>query len=338
MQTENILEIEDLKISFNLRDGTVNAVNGVSFSVRPGEVLGVVGESGSGKSLTARAIMNLLPRAADVTGGRVRFRKGDGTVLDILKEKRESATMRALRGGSIGMIFQEPMTALSPVHSIGKQIMTTLNLHTDLSKKAQVDRAAELLDLVQMPKPMEMLKKYPHQLSGGMRQRAMIAMALSCNPSLLLADEPTTALDVTTEAQILDLIMSLQDKMNMAVLFITHNFGVVAEIADRVTVMYLGNDVETASVDDIFYAPKHPYTRALLKSIPRLDGQKKHRLQTIEGMVPDPFNLPSGCVFHTRCTEALSGRCEISAPEPTHFDNAQMARCHLHQDQPGPVA
>ncbi|KZK82814.1 Oligopeptide transport ATP-binding protein OppD [Pseudovibrio sp. Ad13] len=331
MQDETILEIKDLNICFEMREGTVKAVNGVNFSVKPGEVLGIVGESGSGKSLSARSIMNLLPRNATVTNGSVKFRKSDGEVVDILAEKRESRKMRELRGGHVGMIFQEPMTALSPVHSIGKQIMTTLSLHTDLSKKAQVERAADLLAMVQMPKPMEMLKKYPHQLSGGMRQRAMIAMALSCNPSLLLADEPTTALDVTTEAQILDLIMSLQDELNMAVIFITHNFGVVAEIADRVSVMYLGNAVETAAVDDIFYNPKHPYTRALLQSIPRLDGQKRRRLQTIEGMVPDPFNLPTGCVFHTRCAEKVAGKCTSQIPELTYFENDQMARCHLHQ-------
>ncbi|KZK85583.1 Oligopeptide transport ATP-binding protein OppD [Pseudovibrio sp. Ad46] len=331
MQDETILEIKDLNICFEMREGTVNAVNGVNFSVKPGEVLGIVGESGSGKSLSARSIMNLLPRNATVTNGSVKFRKSDGEVVDILAEKRESRKMRELRGGHVGMIFQEPMTALSPVHSIGKQIMTTLSLHTDLPKKAQVERAADLLAMVQMPKPMEMLKKYPHQLSGGMRQRAMIAMALSCNPSLLLADEPTTALDVTTEAQILDLIMSLQDELNMAVIFITHNFGVVAEIADRVSVMYLGNAVETAAVDDIFYNPKHPYTRALLQSIPRLDGQKRRRLQTIEGMVPDPFNLPTGCVFHTRCAEKVAGKCTSQIPELTYFENDQMARCHLHQ-------
>lgn len=331
MQDETILEITDLNICFEMREGTVNAVNGVNFSVKPGEVLGIVGESGSGKSLSARSIMNLLPRNATVTNGSVKFRKSDGEVVDILAEKRESRKMRELRGGHVGMIFQEPMTALSPVHSIGKQIMTTLSLHTALPKKAQVERAADLLAMVQMPKPMEMLKKYPHQLSGGMRQRAMIAMALSCNPSLLLADEPTTALDVTTEAQILDLIMSLQDELNMAVIFITHNFGVVAEIADRVSVMYLGNAVETAAVDDIFYNPKHPYTRALLQSIPRLDGQKRRRLQTIEGMVPDPFNLPTGCVFHTRCAEKMAGKCTSQIPELTYFENDQMARCHLHQ-------
>ena len=324
---DNILEISDLAVSFQMRDGTVNAVNGVDISVKPGEVLGIVGESGSGKSLTARAILNLMPRSA-ITSGNVRFKGRDGEV-SIIDQGRESRTMRALRGGQIGMIFQEPMTALSPVHSIGQQVTKTLSLHTDLGKKAQRDRAAELLDLVQLPKPTEMLDKYPHQLSGGMRQRAMIAMALSCNPALLLADEPTTALDVTTESQILDLIKDLQERLNMAVIFITHNFGVVAEIADRVSVMYLGNVVETATVDDVFYNPKHPYTQALLQSIPRLDGESRKRLATVEGMIPSPFNLPSGCVFHTRCSMAKPGLCDATKPGINTFDRGQSAYCHL---------
>lgn len=264
----NLVEIENLNVSFQMRGGRFDAVKDVSLTVAPGEVLGVVGESGSGKSLTARAIMNLLPKNA-TSSGSVRFRGTDGEV-SVLDQSRESRTMRSMRGGQIGMIFQEPMTALSPVHSIGHQVSTTLALHTDLNKKAMTDRAAELMDLVGLPGPREMLDKYPHQLSGGMRQRAMIAMALSCNPSLLLADEPTTALDVTTEAQILDLIRSLQDKFNMGVMFITHNFGVVAELADRVTVMNRGGVVESGGVDDIFYAPKAAYTQRLLSLIPRL--------------------------------------------------------------------
>ncbi len=325
---ENILEIENLNVEFALRGGVVRAVNGLSMSVRPGEVLGVVGESGSGKSLTARAIMNLMPRTAE-TSGSVLFRQRNGTPVSILDHGRESRTLRELRGGQIGMIFQEPMTALSPMHSIGQQIERTLTIHTDLRKKALTDRAAELVDLVQLPKPREMLKRFPHQLSGGMRQRAMIAMALSCNPSLLLADEPTTALDVTTESQILDLIQDLQEKFNMAVVFITHNFGVVASIADRVSVMYLGNVVETATVDDIFYNPRHPYTQALLQSIPRLDGEKRRRLATVTGMIPSPFNLPQGCVFNTRCPRAVPGTCDVVKPEPIWFDNGQSASCHL---------
>ena len=267
---KNIVEIEDLRIEFHLRDGVVNAVNGVTLAVKPGEVLGVVGESGSGKSLSARAIMNLLPRTAKVTSGRVRVQRKDGSVLDVLEQGRESRAMREVRGGQVGMVFQEPMTALSPMHSIGRQITTTLSLHTDLSRTAQRDRARELLDLVLLPDPRTMLDKYPHQLSGGMRQRAMIAMALSCNPALLLADEPTTALDVTTEAQILELIRGLQEKFRMGVIFITHNFGVVAELADRVAVMRTGEVVEEAGLEEVFYAPRHAYTQRLLSLIPRL--------------------------------------------------------------------
>ena len=265
---ENLLEIEDLSVSFQMRHYKLQAVKGIDLSIKPGEVLGVVGESGSGKSLTARAVLNLMPRTAQ-TEGSVKFKARDG-VISVLEQGRESRTMRSIRGGQIGMIFQEPMTALSPVHSIGQQVMKTLTLHTDLRKKALEDRAAELMDLVQLPDPRGMLKKYPHQLSGGMRQRAMIAMALSCNPSLLLADEPTTALDVTTEAQILNLIRGLQDQFNMGVMFITHNFGVVAELADRVTVMNRGMVEETGSIDEIFYAPKAAYTQKLMKLIPRL--------------------------------------------------------------------
>ncbi len=265
---ENILEIEDLNVRFQMRSHAVHAVKDIGLEIKPGEVLGVVGESGSGKSLTARAILNLMPRGAETTGS-VRFKGRNGEV-SILDQGRESRTMREIRGGQIGMIFQEPMSALSPVHSIGQQITKTLTLHTDLKKKERTDRAVELVDLVGLPEPRQMLNKYPHQLSGGMRQRAMIAMALSCNPSLLLADEPTTALDVTTEAQILDLIRELQERFNMAVIFITHNFGVVAELSDRVLVMNQGEMIETGGVDNIFYEPRKPYTKRLLSLIPQL--------------------------------------------------------------------
>jgi ABC-type glutathione transport system ATPase component len=265
---DTLLEIRDLDIAFAMRGRRSHVVRGVNLTLRPGEVLGLVGESGSGKSLTARAVMNLLPRQAECSGS-VMFRGVNGP-LSVLDHTSGSREMRALRGGQIGMIFQEPMTALSPVHSIGRQVTRTLSLHTDLRKRALLDRATELMDLVGLPDPRGMLDKYPHQLSGGMRQRAMIAMALSCNPSLLLADEPTTALDVTTEAQILDLIRELQQKLGMSVLFITHNFGVVAELADRVAVMYQGQILETGDVDQIFYDSKSGYTRRLLSLIPRL--------------------------------------------------------------------
>jgi peptide/nickel transport system ATP-binding protein len=331
---ERLLQLDDVAVHFPMREGLVKAVNGVSYHVDRGEVLGIVGESGSGKSVTARTIMRLEPKNAVNAGGSVRFRTRSGEEVDISRLKRDSRQIRGIRGGEIGMIFQEPMTALSPVHSIGTQIMRTVMLHRGMNKSEAGNRAIELLRRVQMPRPEEMVDRYPHQLSGGLRQRAMIALALSCDPTLLIADEPTTALDVTTEAQILDLLKSLQDEFGMAIIFITHNFGVVADIADRVAVMYLGRIVETGTVDDIFYKPQHPYTRALLQSIPRLGKSNGARLKTIPGMVPDPFNVPPGCSFHPRCHHAVPGRCDQAVPEVTHFSAAQIARCHLAGELP----
>ncbi|NBZ86478.1 ATP-binding cassette domain-containing protein [Rhodobacteraceae bacterium CYK-10] len=324
---ERLLDLRDLAVTFATAEGPVRAVQGVSYHVNRGEVLGVVGESGSGKSVTVRAIMRLLARNATDTG-TIRFAP-DGEPLTLSGQPRDSKLMRSLRGNRIGMIFQEPMTALSPVHSIGTQIARTVLLHRGGSKSAARDRAAELLARVQLPNPGEMLDRYPHQLSGGMRQRAMIALALACDPALLIADEPTTALDVTTEAQILDLLRGLQKDLGMAIVFITHNFGVVADIADRVAVMYLGQVVETGSVDDIFYAPGHPYTKALLGSIPRLGAAKRHRLQTIQGMVPDPYHIPKGCPFHTRCDHVRPGLCDVTAPPVFSPRPGQEVRCHL---------
>jgi len=330
MSPERLLELEDVQVHFPRREGLVKAVNGVSYHVDKGEVLGIVGESGSGKSITARSIMRLLPRnAVEPPGGRITFRPIEGEVVELSRLGRNDRAVRAIRGGHIGMIFQEPMTALSPVHSIGDQITRTLRLHLGMDKRAARLRATELLAKVQMPRPEQMLDNYPHQLSGGMRQRAMIALAISCSPSLLIADEPTTALDVTTEAQILKLLKELQAEMGMAIIMITHNFGVVADIADRVSVMYLGKIVETATVDDIFYAPKHPYTRALLSSIPRLGVDQGRRLPTIPGMVPDPFSVPKGCAFNPRCVHAVPGTCDTLAPEPRSFDRGQVSRCHI---------
>lgn len=325
---ERLLQLDNVHVHFPLREGLVKAVNGVSYHVNKGEVLGIVGESGSGKSITARAIMRLLPKRAVAPEGSIRFRPRAGNELDLAKLDRNSRAIRQVRGHHIGMVFQEPMTALSPVHTIGTQIMRTLQLHKGMSRAAARERAIDLLAKVQMPRPSQMVDAYPHQLSGGMRQRAMIALAICCDPSLLIADEPTTALDVTTEAQILDLLKQLQSELGMAIIFITHNFGVVADIADRVSVMYLGRIVETASVDDIFYAPKHPYTRALLRSIPRLGVDQGRRLPTIPGMVPDPFSVPDGCAFNPRCTHAVSGLCDAHVPPEKHF-GAQMSRCHV---------
>ena len=326
---ERLLELEDVHVHFPRREGLVKAVNGVSYHVDRGEVLGIVGESGSGKSITARAIMRLLPKTAREAGGRIVFRPRSGELHQLSALDRNSRAVRRIRGNHIGMIFQEPMTALSPVHSIGDQICRTIQLHKGLDRHTARRRAAALLARVHMPRPEQMLDNYPHQLSGGMRQRAMIALAISCEPSLLIADEPTTALDVTTEAQILSLLKELQAELGMAIIFITHNFGVVADIADRVSVMYLGKIVETATVDDVFYAPKHPYTKALLNSIPRLGVDQGRRLPTIPGMVPDPFSVPPGCTFNPRCALAVQGTCDVEVPGQHRFANGQAALCHF---------
>ena len=328
MPPDRLIELDNVHVHFPLREGLVKAVNGVSYHVNKGEVLGVVGESGSGKSITARAIMRLLPKRAVSPEGAIRFRPTSEESYDLATLDRNSRAIRQVRGRHIGMIFQEPMTALSPVHTIGTQIMRTVQLHMGLSRAAARARAIDLLAKVQMPRPEQLVDAFPHQLSGGMRQRAMIALAISCEPALLIADEPTTALDVTTEAQILELLKHLQSELGMAIIFITHNFGVVADIADRVSVMYLGKIVETASVDDIFYAPKHPYTQALLRSIPRLGVDQGRRLPTIPGMVPDPFSVPPGCAFNPRCSHALIGVCDKQVPPEQRF-GSQMARCHI---------
>ena len=289
-----LLAIEGLTVAFRTGRGEVSAVEDVSLSVAPGEILGVVGESGSGKSVTALSVMGLLPEpAARVVAGRVVF---DGTVLTGLGEGR----MRRLRGPGIGMVFQEPMTSLNPVFSIGDQITETLRAHGERSARARRDRAVSMLERVGIPSAAQRLRDYPHQLSGGQRQRVMIAMALACRPRLLIADEPTTALDVTIQAGILDLLLDLRDQLGMAVLLITHNMGVIAEVADRVAVMYAGRVVETASVEDVFAHPAHPYTRALLGCVPSLDDDRP-RLLAIPGALPDPRARPPGCRYAPRC-------------------------------------
>lgn len=332
-ENQDLLKVTNLKTQFHLRDGIVRSVDGITFTVKQGEVLGVVGESGSGKSITARSIMQLVPKPGKIVEGSIEFLSKNGQIVEITEQNPQDATMRRIRGGEIAMIFQEPMTSLSPVHTIGNQIMETIRTHTDLSRVEARKHSIELLTLVGMPKPSETIDRYPHQLSGGQRQRAMIAMALSCSPALLIADEPTTALDVTTEAQILDLMRRLQTDFNMATLFITHNLGVVAEMADRVMVMYLGKVVEIASVDDIFYNPKHPYTKALLESIPRPGKDKGKRLSTIRGMVPDPFSIPTGCPFRTRCDDAVAGVCDRYTPQTIQLENDQSVTCHLYDDR-----
>ncbi|MPZ31768.1 MAG: ATP-binding cassette domain-containing protein [Rhodospirillales bacterium] len=307
-----LLEVEALGTWFYTRQGIVKAVDGVDFHVASGETLAIVGESGCGKSMTALSLMRLIPDPPGrIVSGSVRL-----AGRDLLKISEEE--MRDVRGNEISMIFQEPMASLNPVMAIGKQIAEALILHRDMDRKAAFKRAIEMLDLVRIPEPAQRAKEYPHQLSGGMRQRAMIAMALACNPKVLIADEPTTALDVTIQAQILDLMRELQDKYGTAIILITHDMGVVAENADRVVVMYAGRKVEEADAAELFDNPGHPYTKGLLGSIPHLDtaarsDAKRARLNEIKGMVPSLFNLPPGCSFAPRCAWA-SDQCRARQP------------------------
>ena len=317
-----LLEVDDLQTSFIVGEGQdVRAVDGVSFVVNAGETLAIVGESGSGKSVTSLAIMRLLPKKIGrISRGSVRLRGQDLVALP----DRE---MRAIRGNDIGMIFQEPMTSLNPVHTIGTQIAEVVMQHDKLNKKAAHQRAIEMLELVGIPEPAKRADQFPHQMSGGMRQRAMIAMALACEPSVLIADEPTTALDVTIQAQILDLMRNLQQKMGMAIVFITHDLGVVAEIADRVVVMYAGQVVETGTVEEIFSRPLMPYTSGLMQSIPRMgESELKVRLQTIPGYVPLLTKLPGGCRFRTRCAFAQD-RCAAAEPQLEVLEGVRSVRC-----------
>lgn len=293
-----LLEVKDLVTEFPTRKGVIKAVDGVTFSVDAGETLAVVGESGSGKSVTSLSIMRLLQEPGHVASGSITF---DGEDLLALSEHE----MEGVRGGKIAMIFQEPMTSLNPVYRVGDQIVEAIRIHTDLDKKAAWERAIEALRVVGIPSPEDRAHDYPHQMSGGMRQRVMIAMALSCNPRLLIADEPTTALDVTIQAQILDLIYKLREEYNMGVLLITHDLGVVSEVADRVVVMYCGQVVEQSPVEQLFEKPLHPYTLGLLNSIPRLENDDNEHLYMIQGQVPNPLDMPRGCPFSDRCDRCM---------------------------------
>ncbi|MBN1457556.1 MAG: ABC transporter ATP-binding protein [Sedimentisphaerales bacterium] len=316
-----LLSIKDLHVTFHTDEGDVNAVGGVSYDIKKGKTLAVVGESGCGKSVTALAILRLIPDPpGEITKGQIIFK---GKNLLKVSENR----IRAVRGNHITMIFQEPMTSLNPVYTIGQQIVEVVELHLSLKGKRAHDYAVEMLRLVGISDPERRANEYPHQLSGGMRQRVMIAMALSCNPSLLIADEPTTALDVTIQAQILDLLGGLQKKNNMSVLLITHDLGVVAENADDIVVMYASKIVESAPADSIFKEPLHPYTKGLLRSIPRL-GQKKERLEVISGSVPDPLKFPTGCKFHPRCPLGVNDpRCKTVEPELREVTPSRCSAC-----------
>ncbi|MEZ4630618.1 MAG: ABC transporter ATP-binding protein [Deinococcales bacterium] len=324
MMSDILLEVKDLEVNFYLTQGTIRAVDKVSFNIDKGKTLGVVGESGCGKSVTARAILNMVKHPGRIDGGRIVYHGHDKGPITITDHQPKSETMRQLRWNEIAMIFQEPMTSLSPVHTIGNQMVEAIRLHSKISKAEAEAHSVDLFKRVGLPRPESLLKRYRHELSGGMRQRVMIAMALSCNPKLLIADEPTTALDVTTQAQILELMKSLQEEYGMAIMFITHDLGVIAEMADEVVVMYLGKEVEEAEVDAIFHQPSHPYTQALLNSIPRHD-QVVERLSTITGAVPDPSAVPKGCAFHPRCPHYLPSAC--SNPSFQQVAPTQWSRC-----------
>ena len=333
--TDPVLRLRDVRVGFTLDAGTVRAVDGVSLDLYRGETLGIVGESGSGKSIAARSIMQLLPRSARIESGSIAFRSGaSAEPVDLASLDPRGERIRSIRGNDIAMIFQEPMTSLSPVHTVGDQVSEMLRTHADVSRRQARDRAAEMLRLVEIPRPRDMLDAYPFQLSGGMRQRVMIATALMCEPAVLIADEPTTALDVTTQAQILDLLRRLQDELGMAILFITHDMGVVAEMAGRVAVMYLGRFVETADVRTLFAAPRHPYTRALLESIPA-PGAPRERLRAIRGSVPAATMRPAGCSFHPRCDVAVAGRCDVQAPPLVTLPAGHAVECILADDAHG---
>jgi oligopeptide/dipeptide ABC transporter ATP-binding protein len=330
-----VLVVRDLKTYFFQDDGVVKAVDGASFDVYAGKTLGIVGESGCGKSVTARSIMRIVDRPGRIVGGEVLLRrqaKGVEKTIDLVKLKADGAEMRAINGGEIALIFQEPMTSFSPVHTIGDQIVEAIRLHARMGKQEAYERAIALLRMVGVPRAEGRVHEYAHQLSGGLRQRAMIAMALSADPTILIADEPTTALDVTTQAQILELLRDLQERNGMAIILITHDLGVIAEMADDVVVMYLGRVVEEGPVDDIFHAPKHPYTRALLRSIPTVQSPPRRKLPTIAGSIPHPYNRPSGCPFHTRCPEFMPGLCDRVEPALAQVSATQEVACFLYPE------
>ena len=324
-----LLDVRNLKTYFYTENGVVRAVDGVTFSIDPERTLGVVGESGCGKSVTARAIMRLIQSPGKIEAGEI-FLNHDGKTIDLTKLTPMGKKMRSIRGNKIAMIFQEPMTSLNPVYTIGNQITETIILHQGLRKREARKRAIEMLTAVGISSPEQRVDEYPHQLSGGMRQRAMIAMALSCHPSLLIADEPTTALDVTIQAQVLDLMNDLRKKFGASILFITHDLGVIAKMADHVVVMYLGKIVESAPVRDIFKDPKHPYTHGLMNSIPSLKMSRKKRLVPIKGIVPDPLEAPQGCGFEPRCPSAME-RCKAHIPLLKEVTPNHLVACWLYE-------
>jgi len=355
-ENEVLVEVKDLKVQFDVRDGIIRAVDGATFEIRRGHTLGVIGESGCGKSVTAKAIMQMVPKPGKIVDGEVLYHrrvKANGSdvteIINVTKLDPDGTLIRQIRGGEIGMIFQEPMSSLTPVYTagthiheavglhrlipirkVGAQMVETIRAHRHVTKKEAREIAVDMLRRVGIPKPEERVDSYPHQLSGGQRQRVMIAVALSCEPAMLIADEPTTALDVSIEAQILDIMRELQETVDMAIMFITHNLAVIAEMAEEICVMYMGKVVERADVVKVFHEPKHPYTRDLLKSIPHVGRKSREPLASIKGMVPDPFNLPSGCVFHPRCPEYIEGICDQEEPRLLEATKGHWVSCLLY--------
>lgn len=349
-----VLEVNNLKVHFDVHQGSIRALDGVSFKVKRGQTLGIIGESGSGKSVTARAIMQLLAKNGRIVDGEVIFHypsQSQKSAIALQKLEPDGKTIRQVRGKEIAMIFQEPMSSLTPVYTAGVHLGEAIQLHLKpgqslsqqmgkvlqktrkIGKKEARALAIELLTKVGIPRAEQQVDSYPHQLSGGQRQRVMIAIALSCNPSLLIADEPTTALDVTTQAQINDLIRDIQSEYNMAVIYITHDLGVIAEVAQDVAVMYLGRIIETGDIDSIFYQPQHPYTRDLLRSIPKIGQAQGEALESIRGMVPDPFSIPQGCPFHDRCRDVMPGICEKFRPDLIQVNAKQAVACLKYDEK-----
>ncbi len=331
-----ILSVRDLETHFFSDEGIVRAVDGASFDLFPKQTLGIVGESGCGKSVTARSLLGIVEKPGKVVGGEIWLRQSDAAdPIDLTKLDPTGDTYRAIRGAEIALVFQEPMTSFSAYHTVGNQIIESIRLHQPLNKKEARAKAIDMLDMVGVPQPDRRIDEYSFELSGGLRQRVMIAMALSSDPRILIADEPTTALDVTTQAQILDLLRQIQEERDLAIILITHDMGVIAEMTDDVVVMYLGREVEHGPVDDIFHNPKHPYTQALLDSIPSVLAEPRSKLATIAGSIPHPFARPSGCPFNPRCAEVMRGLCDQQVPQFLPIGRDHDVGCFLHHDADG---
>ena len=331
-QNTPLISVKNLRTHYPTDEGLVKAVDGVSFDIYPGQTLGLVGESGCGKSTVGRSILQILDSPGEIVEGEILWQNESGSGnTDLTQLSNNSGSIRSVRGNDIALVFQEPMTSFSPVHTIGAQIVEPIRLHMNLTNKEAEERAIDLLGMVGIPNPEQRYSEYSFQLSGGLRQRAMIAMALSCEPRLLIADEPTTALDVTTQAQIMELLRDLQKKNGMAIMLITHNLGVIAEMADEVVVMYLGRSAESGPVDDLFHNSQHPYTQGLLRSIPSVYSKDVERLPSIEGWIPHPFNRPSGCTFRPRCPSFIEGTCDANVPVfQLKEGTSQNVACFLH--------